>query len=65
MTNEKPLALKILGWVLYLGGTAIKTMFEMSTPESTESFSSIYGKYERGEIGTMEYLERKSQSMGS
>ncbi len=64
MTNEKPLALRIFGWVLYIGGTLIKTALEISTPKSTDSLAMICERHENGDMGTAEYLERRSEIMG-
>lgn len=64
MAYEKPLALKILGWILYGGGTLLKTMFEMSNAGSTDSLTMIRERRENGRMGTAEYLERRSKIMG-
>ena len=64
MANEKPIVLKVLGWILYIGGNVLKTMFEVSTPKSTDSLAMICERYERGEMGTLEYLERRAKIMG-
>ena len=64
MRREKPLIVKALGWVLYIGGNLIKAAFEITTPKSTDSISLITERYERGEMGRYEYMERRSKIMG-
>lgn len=63
MANEKPLALKIFGWILYVGANLLKAAFEISTPKSTESYARVHSLYENGDITLGEFM-RKKQEMG-
>lgn len=64
MRSEKPLIVKTLGWVLYIGGNLIKAAFEITTPKSTDSLSLITDRYERNEMGRYEYMERRAKILG-
>ncbi len=64
MAYEKPLIVKILGWVLYLVGTLIHDTLEDETKKSTDSLSLINERYERNEMGFCEYQDRRAKIMG-
>ncbi|HAT7747577.1 TPA: hypothetical protein KKX05_002744 [Legionella pneumophila] len=64
MRSEKPLIVKALGWVLYIGGNLIKAAFEITAPKCTDSLIGLRDRYENGHIGSAEYLERRSKIMG-
>lgn len=61
MRSEKPLIVKALGWVLYIGGNLIKAAFEITTPKRTYSMSLLNDRYERDEIGRSEYRKRRAE----
>lgn len=64
MAKEKPLLIKTIGWILYGGGTLLKTMLEITAPKSTDSLIGLRDRYENGHMSSAEYLERRSKIMG-
>jgi len=64
MRSERPLIVRALGWVLYIGGNLIKAALEISMQKSTDSLSLITDRYERGEMGRYEYMKRRAKIMG-
>lgn len=64
MTNKKSLVINALGLVLYIGSNLIKIAFEISTPKSTDSLIGLRDRYENGNMGRAEYLERRTKIMG-
>lgn len=65
MAAEKNMSGAKIALNIFVGAcTVMKTIFEITTPKSTESLGKIHTLFENGDIGSSEYAERKAEIFG-